>query len=312
MSTYFPFLRGKREELFALRALADEIAESGSIIPIIEPVNGNDNTMRSFSQYTEAGMHFILVTNPKHGDYRGREQALHDHLCVNGPLTEYDNFVPALYIRRETVIAEVDNFNELHNDGLRAVIYDGEPISDNVSHWCSTEGRIYYHIILEGKVNAGFIQGIPAARQVLIRDNFKRKIPNSQYPEREHFTDLNTIAGNPNNLNWGDYSIQGDHFSEGGGAAMTVAIHHIHYADNTESLDISHFLSDRQETTDDPAGKTIEAARKLVDSFDNLAPNDTEACDEYRQMVESETWRGLGYLKRLAIRHHLEVILRHA
>lgn len=311
MSTYFPFLRGKREELFALRAVANRIAASSSIVPIIEPVNGNSNTTNSLDHYVEAGMPLVFITNPKHGTYRGREQDLHDDMCVNGSLAEYDNFIPALYIYRDTNIREVNSFNGRHTDNFRAVIYDAEPTSDEVRNWCATDDRIYHHIILDGRVNTGFIRDIPNTRRVLIRDNFRRRTPNSQYPPREHFTDLNTIAGNRDNLNWGDYSIQGDHFADGGGAAMTVAIHHIHFSDNGESLDVSHFLSDRQETTDDPAGKTIEAARKLVAALDILAPADTDACGEYQAMVEAEHWRGLGYLKRLAIRHHLEVILGH-
>jgi len=241
--------------------------------------------------------------------HKGREQDLHDDICVNGALAEYDNYIPALYIYRDTNIREVNSFMGRHTDGFRAVIYDAEPASEEVRNWCFTDDRIYHHIILENKVKADFVRDTLKPRRVLIRDNFRRKTSNSQYPEREHFTDLNTAAGNPENLDWGDYSIQGDHFADGGGAAMTVAIHHIHFSDNGESLDISHFLSDRQETTDDPAGKTIEAARKLVAALNVLAPSDTVACGEYRAMVESEQWRGLGYLKRLAIRHHLEVIL---
>jgi hypothetical protein len=140
-------------------------------------------------------------------------------------------------------------------------------------------------------------------------DNFRRQTRNADYPQVERFTDMNTTAGNPDNLNWGDYSIQGDSYAEGGGAAMTVAIHHIHFREGSESLDISHFLSDRQDTTDDPAGKAIEAAQKLVDSLGRMTPNDTIACREYVEMVDTGQWRGLGYFKRLGIIQEIEIIL---
>ena len=72
-----------------------------------------------------------------------------------------------------------------------------------------------------------FIANFAIARQVLIRDNFRRQVRNSDYPtEVEHFTDRNTQAGNPDNVSWGDYSVIGNQFSDGGGAALTVAIHH--------------------------------------------------------------------------------------
>lgn len=295
--------------MFALRALATRIAASSSIIPIIEPVNGNSNTVNSFDAYVEAGMRFVFVTNPKHGSYKAHSQQLHTEFCEDGSLAEYDNYVPAIYISRNTRMQEVNWFNENYDSPFRAVIYEGEPTSAHVRDWCANENRIYHHIILDGKVNAQFIQDIPIPRRVMIRDNFTRQARNADYPEMEHFTSMNTAAGNPDNVNWGDYSIQGDHFSDGGGAAMTVAIHHIHYSDNGESLDINHYLSDRQETTDDPGGKTIEAAEKLVADFTEIAPSDTVACNEYQLMVDTQHWKGLGYLKRLAIRHHLEVLL---
>jgi hypothetical protein len=144
----------------------------------------------------------------------------------------------------------------------------------------------------------------------LIRDNFIRQERNSDYPtEAEHFTDMNTQAGNLENINWGDYSIIGDEFSEGGGAALAVAIHHIHKSEDTGALEISHFLSEDQETTANVNGKIIQAVKNLVGNLDNLLPNDTCACNIYREMAATEHSHGLGYLKRLAILHHLEIML---
>ena len=41
MKTYVPFLRGKQNEMMALRELAANIAESRNVLPLIEPVKGN-------------------------------------------------------------------------------------------------------------------------------------------------------------------------------------------------------------------------------------------------------------------------------
>ena len=68
-------------------------------------------------------------------------------------------------------------------------------------------------------------------------------------------------------------------------------------------------MSDRVETTGDDAGKTMGAARKLIADLPRLALNDTTACAEYRTMVESRDYHGLGYLKKLAILQHLETLL---
>lgn len=47
---YFPLFRGKMNELIALRDLALQIASSGSILPIIEPVKLNQSTRASFDR----------------------------------------------------------------------------------------------------------------------------------------------------------------------------------------------------------------------------------------------------------------------
>jgi len=65
MKRYFPFLRGKQHELMALRELAGQIAEEGSVIPIIEPVNGNATTRISLDRYVEVSMPFIFICNPR-------------------------------------------------------------------------------------------------------------------------------------------------------------------------------------------------------------------------------------------------------
>jgi hypothetical protein len=279
------------------------------VYPIIEPVNSNSTTRISLDKFSEEGMPFVFVTNPIYGDFVGQEDSLYAAFTLDGPLEEYDNFIPALYVGRDTSILEVNRFNDNYANVFRSVIYTGEPTDDAVKHWCNTDDRIYHHIVKEGKVSAAFVQNIAPARRVMVRDTFNRQTRNSDYPPTELFTDRNTAQGNPNGINWGDYSIQGDYFSDDGGPAHCVALHHIHLSDDGSSLSISHYLSDRQETTADIPGKTIEAVTKLVGDLDGMAPNDTLACEMYQAMAASGHAKTLGYMKRLAILHHLETML---
>ena len=101
----------------------------------------------------------------------------------------------------------------------------------------------------------------------------------------------------------------GDYFTTTGGSAHAVALHHIHYAEHSQDLHISHFISDRTETSADIPGKIIEAVNHLVDALNTIRPNDTQACQEYREMEQNQQARGLGYMKRLAIKHHLGIML---
>ena len=160
------------------------------------------------------------------------------------------------------------------------------------------------------RVEREYIESVSADSCVRVSDRFVRQLRNADYPAVEFFTDLNTVTGNPHGRNFGDFSIVGDHYTETGGPAHAVALHHIHCSEGSQSLKISHFTSDRPDTTVDTPGKIIEALNHLVEALDTLKPDNTQACQEYREMNETEHSRGLGYMKRLAIKHHLEIMLR--
>jgi hypothetical protein len=308
MKRYFPFLRGKQNELMAVRELAEAITEHRNVIPIIEPVNTNPTTRISLDKYIEVSMPFLFICNPLYGEFANRPERLFTQL-ISKSLMEYDNWTPTLQVQRGSRSGEVSAFLDRYEDYEVAVIYNGLPASSRALALLDDE-RIVHHVFLDGRVVSDYINGISDARRVLIADPFRRQPRNADYPEREFFTDMNTVAGNPNRLDFGDFSIVGNHYTESGGPAFAVTLHHIHFQNGPSPLDISHFISDRTETAVDTPGKIIEALSKLVDALGNLRPNNTEACDEYRAMLNEENSRGLGYMKRLAIKHHLELMLQ--
>ncbi len=255
-------------------------------------------------------MPFVFVTNPQCGDFVGKEDHLYSNLVRDGSLGEYEEYIPALHVCRETSYREVERFNANYGSSLRAVIYASEPTSTKVREWCSSDTAIYHHIILDGVVPASFSRGIPDARKVVVYDHFKKQTRNADYPETELFTDKNVSAGG-GSTGWGDFSIVGDNYSESGGPAYAVTVHHVHQSEENDALYINHYISDRQDTTADTSGKIMEAVTKLVDHLPDLMPNETGACHTYRRMVESGNAHSLGFLKKLAIMHHLELMLDH-
>ena len=202
---------------------------------------------------------------------------------------------------------------EAYDEYPLALVYYGRPQRSRVRSGINAAGaNIQHHVFMPGRVENDYIQSIPDNQRVLIVDPFRRQLRNADYPAREFFTDQNTVAGNQDDVDFGDFSIVGDHYTETGGPAHAVALHHIHFAENSRSLEISHFISDRTATTADTPGKIIEAVTNLTEALDSLQPNDTRACDEYHTMSEDQQSSGLGYMKRLAIMHHLQVILHDA
>lgn len=253
-------------------------------------------------------MPFLFICNPIHGDFSDDADGLARDV-INQGLSDYDNWIPALYVDEATALQELDAFIETYDEYERALIYYGKPQRSAVRSRIDTAG-VDCHVFINSRVENSYIESIPVNNRVLIVDPFHRQLRNADYPhQREFFTDLNTAVGNRDDVDFGDFSIVGDYFSKTGGQAHAVALHHIHFAEDSNSLSITHFISDRTDTPVDTPGKTIEAVDHLVEALGDLRPNDTDACGEYQRMSRDRGSRALGYMKLLAIKHHLEVIL---
>ncbi|MEO0688286.1 MAG: sce7725 family protein, partial [Cyanobacteria bacterium J06649_11] len=104
----------------------------------------------------------------------------------------------------------------------------------------------------------------------------------------------------------------GDEYSESGGPAYTVAIHITFIDDDKDdAMFIHHFKSNRQDTPKDPAGKFGEALGKLIDELDNTNGKileTTTAMIEFRDLHQRGHFPGLGYVKKLSMKHHLEAL----
>ena len=304
---YFPLLRGKQHELVALRELAGDIAKSGNVVPILEPVNANATTRKSMNRFMVESMPFLFICNPRYGEFANNTDGLVAAI-ISQDLSDYDNWIPTLTINEATSLQDLDAFTETYTEYQRALVYDGMPHQDAVLSRIGGAG-IDYHVFMSGRVESSYIDSVPVNNRVFIEDSFRRQTRNADYPVQEFFTDQNTAEGNKDNVDFGDFSIVGDYYSETGGPAHAVALHHIHFGENSHSLYIHHFISDHVDLPVDTPGKTIEAVTHLVEALGNLQPNETRACQEYRTMSRTQNARSLGYMKRLAIMHHLEVIL---
>ena len=305
---YFPLLRGKQNEVMTLRRLANEISSSNAIVPILEPVNWNSTTQIGIRRFIETSMNFLLICNPKWGVFRDNSRRLSKEIDEIG-LMNHQFWVPAMYVDEMTRQTSISNFRRKFNSQFPiAFIYYGRPNNESTLREIE-DANVAHHVFVTDRVDCAYIRSISNKEQVLLRDRFCRQPRNADYPEIEFFTDMNTRDGNSKNVNFGDFSIVGDDFQEHGGPAHAVALHHIHFDANSNNLMVRHFISDRRKAAVDTAGKTIEALGHLINILDDLHPNDTQACDEYRKLFGNKHFSGLGYMKGLAIRQHFETIL---
>jgi hypothetical protein len=110
---------------------------------------------------------------------------------------------------------------------------------------------------------------------------------------------------------FGDFLIVGDVYSEGGGPAYAVAIHLTYIdADDDDVMYVYHFVSTTNDTPTDPAGKFGQALQKLIDKLDTGHSKlfETSAIKEFRDLHAKKHFPGLGYVKKLSMKHHIETL----
>lgn len=66
---YFPYLRGRQNELLCLRELLETDRLYDSIIPIIEPVRCSSTFFMTIKKFAEADRKIIIIMNPKVGKF---------------------------------------------------------------------------------------------------------------------------------------------------------------------------------------------------------------------------------------------------
>ena len=302
---YYPYFRGKQYELITIRENAELIAQN-NIIPIIEPVRSSFSGLRrAVEALREANANFILVVNPKVGDLAEGSEWLEPEDCAE-LLDDYRNCSIGFIAD-----AEVSQAGVSHLGGYNlpvSVIHYGCTRARDLSALLSALESVQEHIFIEESCSRLYRRQFNDHRRILIRDGFiKRK--NREHPPREHFSDLHITYPDEGVAGFGDFLIVGDLYSETGGPAYAVAIH-LTYIDSNEDDDMfmNHYVSDRQLDPTDPGGKFLEALVKL--ERDVAAGNipRTNAVDEFSDLHVRQHFPGLGYVKKLSMKHHIEVI----
>ncbi|WP_409483879.1 sce7725 family protein [Arsenicicoccus dermatophilus] len=307
---YYPFFRGKQFELIAIRETATLIAES-NFTPIIEPVRASLKSLeRSLESLQTVGARALVIINPRHGDLSQNGQSVCD-------LLEHfisENIIPAVQLD--------GNYNPSHEIArLRqlttrpfGLIHAGASDASSVIDAVVSEDQVTEHVFLDEFTSRLYRRRFSGATtKVLVRDGFQNK-RNADYDHEDYFSDLHVTFDEMNVQGYGDFLTVGDMYSEGGGPAYAVAIH-LTYIDPSrdDAMFVRHFVSDTNDTPTDPAGKFAQALDKLVTAAQGEQSKiyDTAAVAELFALHEKGHFPGLGYVKKLSIKHHLETMARY-
>ena len=303
---YFPYFRGKQYELLTIRENAHRMGTN--IIPIIEPVKrSHSGLQRALEALIEHQVRFILVGNPHCGDFAGSNLSVIDQE-IRPVLAGYENWSLGCIVGENCTPAEIQRNTTTHTDVT--IIHNGYERGSALAEILENVQGITGHIFIEAACSRLYRRHFTDGQRVLVRDGFIQRT-NRDHPGVEHFSDLHITYRDEGMNGFGDFLIVGNEYSETGGPAYAIAIH-LTFINRTEDNDmcIKHYVSDRSATPTDPAGKFAEALNKLVVDVTRRRTQifQSNAVHKYLQLHDEGHYPGLGFVKKLSMQHHIELL----
>lgn len=311
---YYPYLRAKQYELKAVREFSEEYPEQELITPILEPVKQQPSALNlAIDEMIENGLKFALILNPKDGDFK-HATVLFDTWYNNDTLMSHmDAWIPAFLYSQRGAEKIISLISEYHLTNVMIVFRSCMDIEDEMAWDIINNPSVSYVVNSFGStVSRRLKSKLKETGRKIIRldDCFKSKIRNADYALEvdELFSEEPFFYKEEGNFDgYSDYTTLPSEYVEGGMLPYALAIH-LSYQKNEEQLYVHHFVSDSNETNNDIRGKFREAARKIAPFYEGKMQ--TEAVRELIEKAsDSEGYPGLGYLKKLSVKNHLQLIL---
>lgn len=309
---YCPYLRGKQYELLALRDFSQDNQNNEKIVPIIEPVKQQLNGLNTaITLMRTNGLKFAVVLNPKDGDFK-HPNINNDILTGLTPLADdREHWIPAYvykgYSQRLLNHAEVNGL-----DSLMVIFPDGVDVGDeNVMEFVSNEKIAYVVIGNLGNNRSARGRLLRLGKEIIsLEDRFRPKAKNADYADSvdEQFSEDFAYYQDDRLSGFADYTPLAKDFIEGGMLPYAIAIH-LTYQKSDDQLYVHHFVSDSNFDQSNIRGKFHEAAAKIAPFYDGGGYFKTPSVEELIEKASSEDgYPGLGYIKKLSIKNHLELI----
>lgn len=307
---YYPYLRAKQFELKALKDFFQECPNENRIVPILEPVNSSDTALLSaVNCFIENKKRFALIMNPRLGDFKHSTVPFNffdkNHIQVASeyciPALLVDNNVDAVIdilnsITDNKVMIVFPKGTDAEKDGVKELV-DNSKVAIIVCSFAQTSRRTKNYLLSLQKTIVTF------------EDNFNEQKRNADYlnMEDEHFSETFRYYVDDNFQGFSDYTALPSSFSSEGMLPYALAIH-LTYLVRDDQINIHHFVSDSNRDQSNIKGKFFEAASKVVAFYSNDMYRTASADEIIRRASDVDGFPGLGYLKKLSVKNHLELI----
>lgn len=320
---YYPYLRAKQYELKALRELCEVYSDvvSDQLIPIIEPVNKEDRALTiAVETFIQRGLKFALVVNPINGDFK-HHTILFKLPNAEGLSLAQDSWIPAYVVTNNA--QEVMSLVEKEDYGNVMLVFPkGIDMAIPAMQDLLSLQKIRY-VVCNFENTSRSVRGyLQSSNKIVIcmDDNFREQQKNADYAGMidELFTE-NVFYYEADQYNgYSDYTALPSNMPEGGMLPYAIAIH-MTYKRTADQIYIHHFVSDSNDNNRDTAKKFAEAGLKVIDFYQGrpeMTPSAQELVERSKiansskQGATSEGgYPGLGYLKKLSIKNHIELLL---
>lgn len=311
---YYPYLRAKQYELKALREFSAEHIDQNSITPILEPVKQQPNALNiAIDEMLANSLKFALILNPRNGDFKHPTVSFDMWHQNDKLMSNKEGWIPAFLYSKHNADEILSLITEYEIGHAMIIFRTCMDIDDETAWNIINNPAIKYVVNSFGSTVSRRLRSRlkDTGRQIIrLDDCFKSKVRNADYSLEvdELFSEEPFFYAEEGNLDgYSDYTTLPSEYIEGGMLPYALAIH-LSYKKNEEQLYVHHFVSDSNETNNDIRGKFREAARKVAPFYEGKTK--TAAVEEIiAKANDPEGYPGLGYLKKLSIKNHLELIL---
>ncbi len=310
---YYCYLRAKQYELLAVRSCLTKIVQKNMAI-IIEPVRESNRDLYScLRDASNVNARLILIVNPKCGELAGNERLA--EALIKGAIELYPQVELGFIVDDTSSSTQATSFFNTYPQQEKSIVHKGSYANSQQLLNLELSDKLFKsNIFIEGKCSASYVSNFNQTFKVLIHDGLNRTQTNAGYANNiiEFFSDLYLNYRQLGFQGFGDFSIVGDHFVEGGGQAITAVIHLTYEnVDNTEIL-VHHFLSDPRVVAEDVAILIDEALEKLEAFVTSQRPDIliwSTSCQELINIYNTPGERtNLAYIKKMTIKNHFELI----
>lgn len=307
---YYPYLRAKQFELKAIKEFFDEFPEENNIIPILEPVNLSYSALSSAISFLEGKRkRYALIMNPRLGDFR-HDNIHFDFVSSNQGMFSSECFVPA-FLAGGDLHDLSETINEFQSSRIMLIFPSGADTGDVATRSVIGDEKVQ-------TIVCAFTQSprrtknymLELGKQIItLEDCFNEQKRNADYANQidETFSDTFRYYAADHYNGFSDYTSLPSSFSTEGMLPYALVIH-LTYELRNDQINIHHFVSESNRDQSNIRGKFYEAARKVEDFYNDRFYRTSIVDEIIKRANDDNGFPGLGYLKKLSVKNHLELI----